>query len=103
MPDVEEYERKLLRCLQEVEDERSFVAFLDELAQNRKAEDEIDEVSLSSPFGPGALGWENSTIYDFLESASACWRDNHKLAGITRGMNPWRACAQILYCGKGYE
>ena len=48
-------------------------------------------------------GWENSTMEDFLESATA-WAESTNF-GENQGLsgNPWRQFAAFLYCGKIYE
>ncbi|MCP5072993.1 MAG: hypothetical protein GY947_06825 [Rhodobacteraceae bacterium] len=84
-------------------DEASFIDFLDVLAQDKEAEDDLEKTKPSSPYGPGALGWENGTISTFLESASACGKAHLSEGGIAPGANPWRVCATILLAGKYYE
>ena len=86
-----------------VTDELSFLRFVKALTADRQDEVEKERVSPSSPYGPGANGWENHTIEDFLESATA-WAES---TGFGQGQglpdNPWRRFAAFLYCGKIYE
>lgn len=83
-----------------VQDERSFLEFLEALAADRQDEVKKEKAKPTSPYGPGAKGWENGTIEAFLDAASA-W------AKATAGRNPagnaWQRCAQILSAGKFYE
>jgi hypothetical protein len=94
----------LMRLEEEVHDEESFLRFVAALAADWEDEREKEKQHPSSPYGPGANGWENGTIGAFLERASA-WA-----AATERGtqlysppQNVWRRCAQILHAGKFYE
>ncbi len=87
-----------------VKDEQSFLAFAEALAQDRAASVVAEQQQPSSPYGPDAGGWENSSIEHFLESAVAWARSTD--FGKTQGLaanNPWRQFAEFLYCGKIYE
>ena len=95
---------RVSQLLDAVSDEASFVAFVTALAEDWEDEREKEKRTPSSPYGPGANGWENGTIGAFLERAAAWAEDS---AG---GMqfyqvptNPWRRCADILHAGKFYE
>ena len=83
-----------------VQDERSFLEFLEALAGDRQNEVKNEKVKPTSPYGPGANGWENGTIEAFLDAAAAWGK-------ATTGRNPagnaWQRCAQILSAGKFYE
>ena len=88
----------------QVIDEPSFVRFVSALADDWEDERQKEAVTPSSPYGPGANGWQNGTIGQFLE-AGAAWAE-----ATERGTpfykppeNPWRRCAQILLAGKFYE
>ena len=89
-----------------VSDEASFVGFLAALAADRIDEEKKERLNPSSPFGPGANGWENGTISQFLDSAVA-WaissQEGLSLIGYNPPTNPWRRCADILYAAKIYE
>ncbi|MDB6080385.1 MAG: hypothetical protein JWO82_4132 [Akkermansiaceae bacterium] len=96
--------RDLFTLADEVVDEPSFIDFLCALAADREDEILKESISPSSPYGPGANGWENGTIEDFLGTAAG-WAE-----GSRNGMplyevpaNPWTRCAQILLMGKVYE
>jgi hypothetical protein len=87
-----------------VEDEKSFLLFVAALAADWNEERELEAKSPASPYGAGALGWENGSIGAYLESAHA-WAEAS--AEGTRfyqvPVNPWRRAAHILHAGKFYE
>jgi hypothetical protein len=85
-------------------DEASFVRFLEALAMDRAEEMEKEKSKPSSPYGPGANGWQNGTIEAFLGSACA-WAEASKngLKFYKKSDNPWKRCADILFMGKIYE
>ncbi len=87
-----------------VTDEQSFIAFLKALSEDRADEVVKEKLSPSSPYGPGANGWENGSIEAFLESAAAWAEDTiDQPEEFPRPTNPWTHCAQILVIGKYYE
>ncbi|HVW53892.1 MAG TPA: hypothetical protein VHC91_26375 [Trinickia sp.] len=93
----------LVALLGSVKDEASFIAFVDALASDFAMEQELEKRNPSSPYGPGALGWENGTV-DSVLSAAAAWGHASSLrGGATSEPNPWKRCAMILYAGKWYE
>src|SRR5712671_5774898 len=79
-------------------DEESFIAFVATLARDRADEVAKEKVHPSSPFGPGANGWENGTIEAFLDAAAA-WAAASKngLQFYQKPPNPWKRCADILH------
>ena len=85
-------------------DEETFIAFVAALAADRGDEVAKEKVSPSSPYGPGANGWENGTIEGFLDGAAA-WAAASKngLEFYRKSDNPWKRCADIIYMGKIYE
>jgi hypothetical protein len=95
---------ELFRVLETVCDEESFLQFLLALRDDREASIEHEAVSPSSPYGPDAGGWENTTIERFLDTAVRWARDStngnpfYKKPG-----NPWRRCADILFAARSYE
>lgn len=84
--------------------EETFIAFVTALATDRGDEVANEKASPSSPYGPGANGWENGTIEGFLHAA-ASWAtaSNHGLEFYRKPDNPWKRCAEIIYMGKIYE
>ena len=87
-----------------VNDEKGFIRFLFALAEDWEAEQAIEASTPSSPYGPGALGWENGTVGAVLERA-ASWGEASidGLRFYEKPSNPWRRAAQILKAGKFYE
>ena len=85
-----------------VHDFASFIAFVDWLARDRADEVQKERTNPSHPMGPGANGWENTTIETFLEAAAACARDNRNKTG-TEPDPTWREFAEFLAGGKSYE
>jgi len=86
--------------------EESFLRFLLVLAADREDSIAKETVQPSSPYGPDANGWENTTIDRFLFAAVRWARASEKgspLADYEPPSNPWRRCAEILYAGKCYE
>lgn len=84
-------------------DEASFVAFLAALASDRADEVQKEKVTPSSPYGPGANGWENTSIEAFFESASAWASDYRDSSRYEAPLNIWKRCAEIIRAGKTYE
>jgi hypothetical protein len=75
--------------LKAVNDEATFLAFVQALTIDRKND---------------AERWENRSIQDFLDSACA-WAEDSTF-GAQHGLSeasPWRKFATFLYCGKFYE
>lgn len=90
--------------LAEVHDEETFLAFLLALSLDRKDEVRKGKNKLSCPYGPGANGWENGTIEDFLEAAHAGGTATlGSMDTADHEYNIWRHAASILYSGKYYE
>jgi hypothetical protein len=89
----------LFHLLDEVEDEESFLVFVERLAVDR-ASAESSAQTLDGFQGT----WANQTILQFLEASSAWARDSK--FGERPGpkpSNPWRQFAQFLIAGKSYE
>lgn len=80
---------RLHKQLEAVNDEATFLAFVQTLAVDRRND---------------AEHWENGTIEDFLEAANG-WAEASEF-GASQGLaaaSPWRKFATFLYCGKIYE
>jgi hypothetical protein len=82
-----------------VNSRETFLAFVEALAAERERDAAGDRASSSSPYGPTVMGWENTTIKDFLEAAVACARDGSRLTD----QPTWRDMALFLLGGKAYE
>jgi hypothetical protein len=89
-----------------VVDETSFLRFLKALADDWNDEQAKEILHPSSPYGPGANGWENVTIGNFLEAmiawAHANPAEDTGLAGPASG-GIWKRVAHIVLAGKFYE
>lgn len=99
-------EDELSDVLESVHDEQTFLQFLLALRDDREASLEQEKVTRSSPFGPDARGWENTTIERFFDAAARWARASKNglpLADYVPPSNPWRRCADILYAAIGYE
>lgn len=100
---------ELRAALDAVCDEESFVRFLEALGADWEDEAAKEKLNPSSPYGPGANGWENGTIGAFLEAAAEWGRaskDGLRFCGETvyvKPDNPWKRCADIIYMGKLQE
>lgn len=91
-------------ALDSVTDAASFLAFVRLLVADRIDDVQKDADRPSQPFGPGANGWENGTIEDFL-GAAVSWAEATNI-GLSQGLapdNPWKRFAVFLYSGKIYE
>ena len=93
-------EIELHKLIENVNDEKSFLIFVQALIQDRSIEDpeSIDHC------GRGSQGWENHSIQSFLEAGHA-WAEATNI-GESQGMgkeSPWKRFAAFLYCGKIYE
>lgn len=95
---------ELHKQLEQVIDEASFLAFARALAEDRVKAIAAEKARPSSPYGPDAGGWENTSIDHFLEAAIA-WAEDSAF-GSRQDLataSPWRKFAVFLYCGKIYE
>ena len=94
----------LQTILESVADEQSFLQFMQALTEDWEDEQKSEQASPSSPYGPGANGWENGTIGAYLDAAASRGEASiNGLAVYEKPTNPWKRAAQILYMGKLYE
>jgi predicted Ser/Thr protein kinase len=99
-------ENILLRLRDKVHDEQSFLKFIQALIADRTDEVKREKIKSSLPYSAGANGWENITIEDYLESASAWAVDSNFGRTLHAGKfnnNSWSQFANFLYAGKIYE
>ena len=96
-------EADLEAIVERITDETSFLGFIHTLAMDRAAEVSEEAVNPSPPYGPGARGWENTTIESFLAAAVEGTIAQRKAAVRELATNPWQRCAEILLTGKYYE
>ena len=96
--------RDLMSLADAVSSEQSFIRLLQEMAVDRADEQEKELAALSSPYRPGANGWENSSIEAFLEAAAAWARATQDTSSLeATAPNIWRRAAQIIVAGAFYE
>jgi hypothetical protein len=81
-----------------VDSKESFLEFVRALAADRVREKELP----STPYGPGALGWENGSIEAFLDAMHA-WASAPANNQRVTNQPDWKTFAWILYAGKFYE
>ena len=77
--------------LEAVCDEETFIAFVTALAADREEEVAKEKETPSSPYGPGANGWENGSIEAFLDAAAA-W--------ATASKNDWSFTGSLIILGR---
>ena len=86
--------------LDRVNSKETFLEFVGALRDDWEVECAMEKASPSSPYGPGACGWENGSIGSFLDAIQAWSNDS----GDRVPSSPdWRTFAHILYAGKFYE
>jgi hypothetical protein len=89
--------------LDQVHDRESFLEFVRALAYDRQDSVARERESPSSPYGPDAGGWENTTIEAYLDAAVS-WAEDAAKSGRGLPEEPsWQAIARFLHCGKIYE
>ena len=81
-----------------VVDRETFLVFLRELARDREIAAAHELSKPSSPYGPDAGGWENTSIETYLESCAA-WATDQPVPATAS----WRVFAEVLLAGKLYE
>ena len=83
-----------------VNSKQSFLEFVSALSADWFKETELEKKSPSSPYGSGALGWENGSIGSFLDAMQA-WASASadKISEVPN----WNTFAKILLAGKFYE
>jgi hypothetical protein len=90
---------ELHKLLETVNSKESFLHFVDALKRDRIDAVEKEKTKPSSPYGPGANGWENGTIEDFLDAMHSYGQDSSEIKAEPN----WRMFALLLMAGKAYE
>ena len=78
-------------------DEKPFLEFVKALIADRERAVEAEKRKPSSPYGPDAGGWENTSIDRFLEAAVP-WAEDSNF-GLNQGLsasNSWHRFAEFL-------
>ena len=95
---------ELHQLLDRVQDRASFFDFVRQLVMDREQAAKLEAANPSSPYGPDAGGWENSSIATHLDAALG-WAEDTDM-GTTQGLSTapsWKGFATFLYVGKIYE
>jgi hypothetical protein len=88
----------LEQAVQQVNSKESFLEFVSLLCADWEASQAIEKSTLSSSYGPAALGWENPRLGPFLEALSA-WGVSSRVPEEPS----WRSFAEMLLAAKIYE
>ena len=90
--------------LKQVTDRNSFFQFVEALIDDWEDEKAKERIQPRRPYGPGANGWENGSIGNYLGAALRWARDTNMggRQGLPEGPS-WKTFAIFLYCGKVYE
>ncbi len=100
-----EDDNELGDALNRVNDRESFLNFVRALVKDKEEETVQEAATPSSPWGPGANGWEHDSIEHYLDAALR-WGESTNGETHTRSLPQepsWKAFAEFLYCGKIYE
>ena len=92
---------ELGELIEKVNSKETFLEFVRALASDWAEEQRLEKVSPSAPYGPGAKGWENGSIHDFLDAMQA-WASSSN-GELVPSQADWKTFARILYAGKFYE
>jgi hypothetical protein len=88
----------LVDYLENVTDKETFVEFVNALVEDRSRAEEIEQQNIQNYKSEGAaLGWHNTNIESFLQSALVWLVDSDK-----KDVS-WKLMAEFLYSGKIYE
>jgi hypothetical protein len=86
----------LYEKLERVTDRQSFFDFVKALIEDREDEVAKEKSNPSNSYGPGANGWENSTIESYLAAALAWAKDTQmgQTQGLTEELS-WKSFAVL--------
>jgi len=85
--------------LETVNSKETFLRFVEALTLDKADEEKKEKIKKSDPYGPGANGWENDGIIQFLEAIHAYGEDSSSIGEEAN----WKSFALLLYAGKFYE
>lgn len=83
--------------LENVNDKKTFVEFVNALIEERSQAERIEQQGIEKYKSRTALGWHNTNLESFLQSALV-W-----LVDSDREDVSWKLMAEFLYSGKIYE
>lgn len=89
--------------LELVNDEQSFIGFIEALRSDFAAERRLNDETPSLHDRTDFSGWENGTVDTFLDAAAAWATASSKSQPSASDKNVWQRCASILFAGKFYE
>lgn len=87
----------LIDYLENVTDKKTFVEFVNALIEERSRAERIEQQGIEKYRSETALGWHNTNLESFLQSALV-W-----LVDSDREDVSWKLMAEFLYSGKIYE
>ncbi len=87
----------LVNYLENVTDKKTFIEFVNALIEERSKAEKLEQRDAEIYKFEGALGWQNTNIESYLQSA-VVW-----LVDSDRNDFSWKLMAEFLYCGKIYE
>jgi hypothetical protein len=95
----------LQEYLDNVQNRRSFEAFVKALIEDRKIAAKLENKNPDYGSLGTANDWQNWTIEDYLESALSWLEDSQSdiINDSSPQSNHWKFFAVFLYCGKIYE
>jgi hypothetical protein len=93
----------VFEALEKVKDRESFVSFVQALVKEREQAEALEKENPEYYRWGAPLGWQNSSISDYLSAALACVEDSETLGEHISQEPSWRAFAEFLYMGKIYE
>lgn len=87
----------LIDFLENVKDKETFVEFVNALIEERSKAERMEQQGIEKYKSGTALGWHNTSLESFLQSALVWLVDSGK-DDIS-----WKLMAEFLYSGKIYE
>ncbi|MGI8494581.1 MAG: hypothetical protein ACR2L1_04610 [Pyrinomonadaceae bacterium] len=87
----------LIDYLEKVEDKVTFIEFVNALIEERSQAERIEQQGIEKYKSGTALGWHNTNLEGFLQSALVWLVDSGK------DEISWKLMAEFLYSGKIYE
>lgn len=90
---------KLIDYLENVTDKKSFIEFVNAMIEDRSQAENVEQRNIENykMTAEPALGWHNTNIESFLQSALVWLVDSDK------DDVSWKLMAEFLYSGKIYE